>query len=248
MSDTKKNVTTNNEEAKEARTPYDIGLEEPIPFDQDFSGKYISSVALCRLVNQLYRAGFEDYIGCTFDVVSGQPMISMYFSHARTTEDGTYACERGDGKVTNSSLLDRTRTRDRQMREGDRYRLTEDGKDVFSKLLLPRFYNNGKPQWNNVVSEILDNSAATMYNNKATQLTKITGIDPKKICAKLWGNENHAEYGVQVTQNLNFNNPALAGGTQAPNYVLSITKAFADNLGKTCESFGFGGFGSPIVR
>lgn len=244
MSDVKKNNATETE----TRTPYSIEMN-PLPFEEDFSGKIITSVQLCKLTNQLYRAGFADYAGCTFEVVNGVPVMSMYFNHTRPTEDGVYACERGDGKAAGNTILDRSRNRDRQMREGDRYKITEDGKDVIAKLLHPRFYNNGKPQWGNLVSDITDRSAANFYNpNAAVQLTKITGIDPRRICAKLWGSEDDSDYGVEVKSNLAFNNPAMPAGQQSPNYVLSITKAFSENIKKTYESLGIGAMGSNIIR
>lgn len=240
-------VKTNNV-AEENRTPYSIEMD-PIPFEEDFSGKYITSVQLCKLTNQLYRAGFADYAGCTFEVINGLPIMSFYFNHTRPTEDGVYACERGDGKTAGNTILDRTRTRDRQMREGDRYKITEDGKDVIVKLLHHRFFNNGKAQWGNVVSDITDRSAATFYNpNAAVQMTKITGIDPRRICAVLWGDEAECDYGLEVKANLAVGTPGMPGAQQNPNYLLSITKAFSENIKKTYESLGIATMGSNIIR
>lgn len=238
-----------NPETKETRKPYEIDLKTPLNFDEDFRGKIITSVQLCKLTNKLFKAGFADYAGCTFDVIQGMPVMSFYFNHARTTEDGVYACERGDGKSAGNTIIDRTRDRDRQMREGDRYKITEDGKDVIAKLLHPRFFNNGKPQWTNIVSDIVDRSAANYWNpNAAVQMTKITGIDPRRICAKLWGSEHECDYGVEVKSNLAFNQPGMPGGQQNPNYVLSITKAYTENIKKTYESLGMGTMGSNIIR
>lgn len=244
MSESKNNSTNETK-----REPYSIDLKNPIPFEEDFSGKIITSVQFCKLVNQLYRTGFADYVGCTFEVNNGIPVMSFYFSHTRPTEDGVYACERGDIKSSESSIINRARNRDRQMREGDRYKITEDGKDVISKLLHSRFYNNGKPQWSNIVTDIADTSTATIYNpNAVTQLTKITGIDPRRICAKLWGSEQDSDYGVEVKSNLAFNNAGMPGAQTNNNYVLSITKAFSENIKKTYESLGIGVMGSNIIR
>lgn len=241
MSDAKKTTETVE------RKPYSIDMK-PLPFEEDFSGKIVTSVQLCKLTNQLYRAGFDDYAGCTFEVVNGVPVMSFYFNHTRTNENGTYACERGDGKVAGNSVLDRTRNRDRQMREGDRYKISEDGKDVIEKLLHPRFFNNGKPNWGSIVSDITDRSVSNFYNpNAAVQMTKITGIDPRRICAKLWGDEDGADYGVEVKHNLTFNT-GMGAAPQNPNYVLNITKAFSENIKKTYESLGIGTIGSSIIR
>ena len=247
MSDVKTKTSNNEatENTEEARKPYEIEMKH-IPFDEDFGGKLMTSVQFCKMVNQLYRPGFADYVGCTFEVVNGIPMMSFYFSHERHTEDGTYACERGDGKPSGNSIIDRTRTRDRQMREGDRYKITEDGKDVISKLLHTRFFNNGKPQWSNVVSDITDTSAANIYNPQAAvQLTKITGIDPRLICTKFWGAERD-DYSVEVKRNLAIPNAGIP--QQNNNFILSITKANSENIQKTCEALGIGGMGSMIIR
>ena len=144
MSEEKKEL----KDAETKREPYKIEIES-LDFKEDFSGKFLTSNELCKLTNEIFRAAFADYVGSQFELVNGMPMISLYFDHAKT-KNGTYACERVGAKQSGNNVIDRTRSRDQQLREGDRYHLTEDGIDVIKVLLSPRFYNQGKPNWKNI--------------------------------------------------------------------------------------------------
>lgn len=239
MSETKNNNT------KEERKPYVVEVD-PIPFEEDYKGKYMTSVRLCKLCNDIYKSAFDDYVGCTFEVTSGIPLMSMYFTHARQNDKGVYCCERSDGKTTGVPLLDRTRIRDFRMREGDRYKITEDGKDVITKLLHPRFYNGGKPNWGTIVTEILDKSMANAYNpSAAQQLTKISGIDPKQIIAAVTKDAHGSDIQIEVKGTLN---PTPMFNQQNPTYILNVMLADAKNLQKTYEELGIGSLGSNIIR
>lgn len=244
MSDTKKATET-----KETRNPYVVDIE-PIPFNGDYDGKIMTSNNFCKMVNQVYKAAFADFEGCMFEVINGVPFISFIFNHTRPTEDGIYACERSGAKSEGNTIIDRARNRDRQLREGDRYYLTEDGKDVILELLAPMYYKNGKPDWSKLVSDFSDRTVGNMYGHPANapQLTKVSGIDPKLLCAKFWGRKGGADYGVEVKYNLAYNTPMMPGGQQNPNYVLAITKANGENLRKTCNALGIGTIGSNIIR
>lgn len=237
------------------REKYEVSVE-PVSFEQDYSGKFISSIDFCKLANEYFRAAFVDYIGCTFEANQGMPVISLYFSHAKF-DNGVCAVSRLEGNQTGSSLLDKTRSRDKLYKEGDRFQITEDGIDVISSLLLPKLYNGGKINWKNIVTDVVDRTTQNFYApQQAQQVTKISGIDPRNICALLWGKsetdpdtneKSYVDYGVSIMADLTIKS-GLMPGNQNANYALSITKAYNGHLQNTYEKFGIMSANSNIIR
>lgn len=239
----------NNESKRET---YEVKVE-PMAFEEDFSGKYISSSDLCKLTNKYFHVCFADYVGSKFIMVNGgAPTISLYFNHVEHVDGNVYAVERATDKIVGNTIIDRTRSRDHQLKEGDRYHITEDGKDIIKKLLIPRSFNQGNPNWKNIVTDIQDRNVGSIYApQQPQQVTQIAGIDPSRICALLWGSkegESYIDYGVNVMANLTFNPNGMIPGYQNANYALMITKAYNGQLQKTYEKFGISAGGSDIIR
>lgn len=243
-------MSNQNEETK--RKKYEIELEKPVDLPAIAKTAYLSSNDLCKMVSELFKAAFADFEGCFFDATNGEPSVSLLFNHGKYDEDAVTACERVGGKMSGSSLIDRTRNRDRQMIEGDRYYLTEDGKDVISTLLTGRAFNNGNPNWKMLVSEWQDRSVSTMYNYGQTpQYTKVSNISLQRLCSLIFGKKNedndYVEYDVRVTmpltamgypQNMNMNK----------NYLLTITVVSSNEVAKVYEKLGLGTVGAHIIR
>jgi hypothetical protein len=238
--------TTDNDSKRE---PYKVEID-PIDFEQDCSLKFVRSTDLCRLANEYFRAAFADFEGSTFSVDQGYATISLYFNHKEV--DGVRAVERAAGKTVGNTIMDKTRGRDLQYKEGDRYHITDDGADIIKSLLIPRLYNNGKPNWKNIVVDITDRTSMNVFRmQQPNQLTKISGIDPRQICALIYGkkdnNGEYIDYGIEIKANLDIR-AGLIPGNQAPDYVLAVTRAFNGNLQKTYEKFGLNAGGSTIIR
>ena len=236
-------------ETQESRTPYKIDIE-PISFESNYEGRFMSSMDFCKLTNQIFRAAFVDYVGCTFEVQNGYPSISLYFSHARDL-DGTRACDRVAGKQSGNSIIDKTRGRDLQLKEGDRYHITDDGIDIIKPLLQPRYFNQGKPNWKQIVTDITDRSGASMFNpNNVQQLTKVIGIDPRQICAIIYGSKDeegsYVDYGIEIKADLTIRNNMMPTGN--PNYAIVVTKAYNRTIADVYEKLGIATVGSNIVR
>lgn len=246
MSETK---TENTKETK--REKFVISNDEPLKFMADGAMKFTTSLEFCKLTNEIFSAVFTDYRGCTFEMSGAGPTMSLYFNHVKTTDDGTYACERAGSKEVGNSIIDKTRARDRQLREGDRYMLTEDGKDVISSLLIPRLYNQGKIDFRKIVTDIFENNGTT-YNPSTVQITKVVGIDPRRICALIWGDKDPEndkakyDYGIDVKSDIN-RQFGWGGAYNAPNYALVITQANTAVLESTCQKLGFNTNQSSIV-
>ena len=243
MSETKQNMSENQ------RTPYVLDAE-PMDFAADAEVKILTSNEFCRLVNEYFKAGFADYEGCFFDMSNNMPSITLVFNHVKHDENKVYAVDMVDNKKAGNTVIERSRMYDRLVREGDRYHITEDGIDIIKPLLIPRLFNNGKPNWGNIVADYVDRAPANYYMPQGgVQLTRIIGIDPKQICRILFGKkegDSWLDYGVDVKGNLATSNSF--GGNFAPNYVLNITKAYNEHIKKTYEKLGFGTAGSNIVR
>ena len=229
---------------KEEKTSLKVDIES-IPFEADYSGKFISSIEFCKIANEIFKSIYDDFIGSTFELYNNFPLLSLYFAHGDF--DGIKAVSKElDGTSTGNNVLDKMRNRDNMNRVGDRYHITEDGKDFIKKVLHPKYYNQGKIQWEKITMDIVERGNG--YSVRDQQITKIVGIDPRLICEYIYGKEDekgdkldYAVYVLAVLNNFGFQ-------TNNKNYALRIDKAYKGNLTKTYERFGVGSLGSNIVK
>lgn len=218
--------------------------------------EYIRSNDLCGLLSEVLHAAFADYYGCILETVGGQePVISLFFDHAdHKNDERPCACEMAAGQgIGDNNVIARSRQRDSLMREGDRYVLTEDGKDVISELLIRRLIpNNGNINWKNIVGEYYDQTTQNMYfGRQAPQYTKVSGIDIKKICAMIYGSKDEKDtydYAFQILGAINFNNAyQMPGNPQIANYTIAITRAHAKEINDIYSKLGIAS-GSNIIQ
>lgn len=241
MSETKKSTV-------DERTPYVLEVD-PIGFEADAEVKILTSNEFCKLVNEYFKGAFADYEGCYFNMIQGNPSVTLVFNHCKHEEGRNYAVEMAGEKKVSNSVIERSRSYDRLLREGDRYHITDDGKDIITKLLTPHYFNNGKPNWGNIVVEYTERP---MYGGMqgGIQMTKVNGIDPSAMCAIIYGKKDeegsYLDYGVEVKDNLSARNGNYGFATAA-NYVLSITRAYNEHIKNTYEKLGYG-IGSGIIR
>lgn len=233
----------------ETRIPYAVNVE-PVHFEPDSEGKYLTSIELCELTRDIFKVAFANFYGCKFEFIQGVPSISLFFSHIDAPENGVVATERSGAKVTGQNVIDATRNRDNLMRNGDRYVLTEDGLDIIKPLLLPQYYNKGKVDQKRFVSEVSDSNQASMFSQaSAVQVTKVAGIDPRRIAAMIWGEKDEdglVDYGISVLKDLSFSGMNFPGAIPS-NYMLNITRAHTDTITKTCSKLCINA-GSNIIR
>ena len=248
MSESKKETTE--------RKPFVIELKEHVPFDGIASTKYITSSTFLHLTSVLFKSVFADFEGCVFEASGqGEPTVSLIFNHGKYGENDVVACERASGKAIGNAVVDRMRNRDRQMTEGDRYFLTEDGKDAFTPLIHPKYFKDGKPSWKSIISEWNDMTPQTYYTSygNVPQYTKVSGLQLSKIAALLYGfkddnssSDDYFEYDVRIMGTLNgqFNVPM----TRNANYLMTITKVSKAEVENVYRELGFGSVGSSIIR
>lgn len=234
----------NQQETKEERTPFKIELENPIPFTPIAETEYLTSNDLCQLTNELFKSVFADCEGSIFEPGNGMPpFISLVFNHGNYDNGTRVACERMAGSKGND-VVSRVRYRDNYVANGDRYFLTDDGKDVFKELLNPRAYNNGNPKWKTIVAE--HQEMQPMYGQQP-QYTKVMFLDPARICEKIFGDELDGDkiaYNVNIIASMNRTPmPNVASN----NFLLQVTRVSAKEIKGVYEKLGFGSF-SSIVR
>ena len=235
------------EKKKEERSKYIVEVE-PIEFTADAQTMILTSNDLCALANEYFKAAFADYVGCKFELSQNTPTMSLHFSHIKHDEDSDnyYACDIATASKSGNSVIDRTRSYDNLVKNGDRYHLTDDGKDVIQPLLLYRYASRKNLNWGEVVADYIDRSQASYMNPNAVQtLTKVSYIDPNIICAKLFGDKGFS-YSVQIRGDLYAVRNNMFSGSQ--NYVLNILRVDNTNIADTYKKLGIGVMNSDFVR
>lgn len=239
----------NDQKTENKREPYVIKVDQHQPFDAIAQTKYITSNELCRLTSELFRGVFEDYEGCIFETNNGEASMTLVFNHGKYDENATVACRLGNAQSSGNSVIDRTRTRDYIVRDGNKYLLTEDGKDAITPLLVPRIWNNGNPNWSRIVSDWVDRNMMNAFSiQQLPQYTKVSYIDLRQLCRLIFGStdgDDNVDYSVLIMSTLT---PYAALGKMNVNYMLNITRASSKEVAAAYEKLGFGTMGTNIVR
>ena len=237
---------------EEKRPTYVVDGNEVDSFDADGKIKFITSMELCKFVNDYFRFCFVDYVGCKFELVQGSvPVFSLFFSHVENQDDDLhYGCERPGNldPKKRKSIIDMYDAINARYKDGDRYIVSQDGQDIIVPLLNPGMFNNGKPNWHRIAGDFVENASGYPYAGRGTVYTKVTGIDPTKICKLKWGAKdpesgNVYHYGVNVIASNNGMNPMLNSG----NYNLQIVQADLNQIQETYRKLGLGNVGSQII-
>ena len=249
----------NNGGETKGREEYKINITEHEPFNATEECKFIPSDKLCKLVSSMFRGAFADWEGCFFDIFQYNnrgpiiPSISLIFNHGRYDGRVT-ACELSTGKSTGNAVIDSVRNRDNRNKNGDRYYLTEDGKDVVSKLLIRNnaTVKNGKIDWRYIVSEWTDPNQNSFYGAMPQkQFTKVSFIDIGALCGKIYGEKNEDgdpyEYYINVATAPAVQSPYQISPAQMK-YVLNIKRTTNKAVAKAAEDAGLGISGSFIIR
>ena len=237
----------NNTNTEGKREPFSINVEAE-PFNGISTTKFVTSSDLCKVAADIFKSVFDDCEGVTFDIIGNLPTLSVVFNHGIYESGSRLGITREASVDANASIVQRLRSRDRLLANGDRYFATEDAKDVFTDLLSFQVFNNGKPNWGKVVNEFSENTQQRFYGyGQNPQYTKIGYIDLAKFVSLVWGKSdndgNSVDYIVSIVHALSNGVP----GMPPSNYMLSVTQISAKELQATYEKLGFGSF-SNIIR
>lgn len=246
-------MSENQSNPKKDRETFKINIEDHEPFNPIAASKYITSSDFCKLTSTLFHSVFNDFEGCRF--IAGQnvqPTIDFIFNHGSYDKGAILGVQRYEnGDNSSSDVLSKLRNRDNMLKNGDRYYLTDDGKDVIKPLLTRERFNNGNPNWKGIVSEWQDRGpVSSYYYSQAPVYTKVSYIDLKRLCQLIFGGKDGddvLDYDVSIKGVMNPAGQQLAipGNT---NYVLVITRASSNEVQKTYQRLGFGLVGSNIIR
>lgn len=248
--------TVTQNQATEEKGAYTINVDVPERFAAIASSMYIDSNEFCLKAHELFKAAFADSYGFTFDLIQGSnvPMMSAYFDHFDHAEGIPTAVTKDISESgTKNTTLRSTRQYSRRLSEGDRYHITDEGKEAIAPFMMDytaarKIYQTNDIKWDSVLAEVAD----TAYNGMAqNQVTKVSYLDPNKIAAKIFGEfdeeGNRLEYGVSIVRSM----PTFNGiGSAANNYLLSIARVTENEVYKFCERFGIVGYqpGLNIIR
>lgn len=234
--------------AEEKREPYELELEEHVKFTYDAEASILTSTKLADLVNEAFKASFPDYAGCKIEMTQTRLSLSLHFKHeVNRRDDLLYAVELSSYKKTQNSTINRTRQRDYFASNGDRYTLTDFGKDTLAPFLFRGYFNNGKPNWGAVVSEISEPTYGGIYAGRSEQFTKISGLDLNRVCEFLFGAKdedgNPVAYTVDMKGTVGGQN--IVGNNAV--FILWVNRINVAKLSETYRDLGLGSV-SGFVR
>lgn len=240
-------MSEQNETTK--REKFAIEPDEFFEFGGIAETSFMTSRELSSMAADLFRSVFSDFEGVTFDVSPSpngnggkEAYLSIIFNHNENEVEGKVkGCKPNGVESSGSSVLDRVRARDNRLREGDRYILTDDAKDVVKSLLVPRAFNNGNVNWKNITTEIADQGPSSLYYRPdSPKYTKVFYIDLNRLCGLLFGSKDGDDdlvYDVRLAAAV----PSF-GGIPGNNYILNIIKVSEKNIKEFCSKIGLEGY------
>lgn len=246
----------------EERVPLTIDVV-PEPFEGVADCKFISAQKLAGLVRNFFKDIFVDCEGVMYEKGPyGELEMGIVFNHGkypngRTAVQSPYNSEVADKK----DVVLRGRALDTQNRNGDRYIITEDGKDIFGPLISGRMYDNkGAIKWNKVVTEVADQNsrslgAGAFYGFGRPNVVQFTKIDPipvTTLCKLVYGAEDESgddvEYGVNVWQNPMLMQQFGQFNVNLQAVLLQITRVGKKKVDAVYNELGLGQSSSFIIR
>ena len=237
-------TVTNNEEATK---DFKIVVTSHEPFNDIVKSELIRSQDLCKLTSELFKAAYEDFYGCTFEVVPGTNfgMFCLFFDHIDRPEGSRIAVSR-NAELSNikNDTLRRTRSYQHRVSEGDRYTPTPAGdsgiKDfLFDNTVIRRniFDKSGNVKWADICISVADESNG--YGVQNQQLTKISFIDPLKVIETIYGSidpdtNDKVAYDLKIKVSL----PSLNHGSPSTNFLLQIDRLNENAVRKAAADCG----------
>lgn len=259
-------TTTNANEEKSANIK-DFRIESGLEFDPISDTKYLTSTEFGEIVSNIFKQVFVDYEGCTLGGVQGTPYITInfFFNHREISDDAIPSnmfrgITRKIPNKSNNETVNNIRLYNNILRNGDRYYLTDDAKQIIKPFLLSgvgRIYGpNGNINWGNITSEQGDNSQRFNFgvNQVPLQYTVCTFIDPTKLATAIYGEDNTENgakwcYQVRVANsipNINSMNNTNSNTANPSNWILAIDRVSAKELNKLAAKFGFANIGNGL--
>ena len=247
-------------QAEQQEEKFEIKVTEKEQFPEDFRGTAMTSVDFCKLVSSLFRTVYEDFEGCQFVVDQrGIPFINLFFNQidaSQKRDSGIYATDReipSDKKKGGSGFVGRRRQMDTQRQWGDRFYLTDEGKEGLKKFLYPNYIsNNGNVDWGRLCTPVAaDTKGALWTYSQPKQMTKVEGLSPIALVNEIFGTEENGspienDFRVVKSLNTSFGNGLVNSG----NFMIEIRRYNWNRVEETAQKTGLVGNGiiSGLVK
>lgn len=235
-----------SEETKREKFKIDIEAEEFSPVGEF---KLITTKEFGKFINEIFKTAFADFEGVLFEPGNNgiEPTFSLVFNHGKyedTERVGVKLCV--PDAVNDNNPVNRIRRMDQFYKNGVKYVPTDDLKDVVEKLLVPKFYNNGKINWGNIVLDYQEPKYNMYGPQNPDQYTKVIGISPKRLASLVFGykdedSDDIYDYEVRFLGSMNLG----FGNNQS---FLQILRASANEVNSLYKTFGFNVTNSNIIR
>lgn len=245
MSETKEPLKLNNGDGKGATS-----------FEPVCDATYVRAHDFASLVYHVFKPVFADFYGARFEMNASPaaktmiPSITLFFDHADHSKDG-------DDKITGvelvkdaknaSGILKTLRERDRLMRDGDRYYLTDDAKSIIEEFVIPsyRLRKTNEINWQAIVGEYVDRQPSQMYGygfvqqQKSPQLTRVSFLSLEACARFIYGTKVENEDGSVDYIDYRVQPVPLMNGNNIVDYVLFIMRAHVNNIDDVARSCGW---------
>lgn len=199
------NETKSNSKENQKRKPYGIefrpedrpklGFEGTTSFTYVDNGvaEPITAYSFGLRVKEVMQALFADCVGCYFETNTKNGFcFSIVFDHDYHDEDeivGITTDANKTGPVSNSTI-NAIRSLDYKRVNGNKYVPTQELIDVITPLLTHQAYNNGKPNWNNILVDTVENYKDRQGRICKGVVTKVKNIDINKLWKFIHGDKN----------------------------------------------------------
>lgn len=242
-------------ETTEKKERFTISVLEHEEFPKAYEGYFVKSTNFCKMVSAFFRTVYSDFEGCTLEFTErNRPYLALYFNQREEAPtNGTVAatCRFSPESNTGNGVLDRRRQMDGWMKYGDRYYLTEEGKEGLEDLLLPEaFDQKRRVNWGKIVAPVSYTNNQP-YAPKTPQYTKVNFISMDAICDMIYGVQSEDGKHVHSVSVLYSLNPTAPGIAVSRCFMLRVDRMNDTELREIAQNdlgFMIGGNDINIVR
>lgn len=195
---------------------------ERTEFDGTVKSKSTTTVKLCHMINQLFKAAFDDYSGCDIEPDhTGTLQVVLYFRAGNTTK--TSMVQPVTTVSKNSTMNQKLQALHARTESPRKFEMSTYGKEILEDFVYP---NKGNQyNWNELSFEVPEQT----YSGVAVYL-KVYGVNLNRVISTIYGkgtDETRFEYNIQIIRPL-----------MGKNYLVSIQQLNCAEVEELCREFG----------
>lgn len=229
------------QQATQTKDKVELAFEKPQEFSSQHAIKVTTTMALCKLVNALFRA-IPDYEGCIIAPdANGILQCSLYF-HLSPKQTEQSVVVSADSLVSNNDIMAKY-NRMSARSQNRKLSLTDFGKTIlFDYIYKGNVKEINKVNWNQITVEQIDQQ----QYGQGIPLLKVNCIDLLKVIPKFYSNPDKKFY----QWNLQIMRPIGIANVGTPNFLVTIARIDCKEVEQLASEMGFlTSTGSlPIVR